>query len=141
MHKCHGKWQLIPELSFYQQGEAPQSCEYHIEINNGEANFVLSWVAADGQASSIEIGGAADDKPRDVPFPEGAQASYTMLGDAVLESRMFIGGKELAYAKRVVSDDGQLMSVLQVNMTPSGEQVRITKCIAAHKRIADDIAA
>jgi len=127
MHKCNGKWEFIPELSFYEHGEPPQSCLYEISVDGFNVNFKLSWVQTNGEKIAIEFGGIADSIPKPVESPQGAEASYSTISDYILESRMFIVGTEMAYAKRVVSSDGKLMSVLQVNTTPSGEKVRITQ--------------
>ena len=45
---------------------------------------------------------------------------------------MLMNGVELGYARRVSSEDGTLMSVLQVNTSPSGQKVRVTQ---VYKRI------
>lgn len=127
MHKCNGRWEFIPELSFYEQGEPPQSCLYEITVDGINVGLKLTWVKTDGEEIAIEFGGLADSIPQPVESPQGAEASYSTVSDDILESRMFIAGTEMAYAKRVVSSDGQLMSVLQVNTTPSGEKVRITQ--------------
>ncbi len=127
MHKCHGNWELIPELSFYEQGEPPLSCKYVISVDGLEVAFDLSWVQVDGRAMNITFGGSADSVPRELESPEGVAASYTLVSDDVLESRMFVNGVETAYAKRVVSSDGQLMSVLQVNTDAQGDTLRITQ--------------
>ncbi|KJY83980.1 hypothetical protein TW81_06550 [Vibrio galatheae] len=127
MHKCNGNWSLIPELSFYDQGEPPKSCLYQIALDELNADFKLSWVQNDGKEMVIEFGGVADSMPHAVDAPPGAEASYTVVSENILESRVFIAGKEVAYAKRVASEDGTLMSVLQVNTMSSGEKVQITQ--------------
>ncbi|WP_428774374.1 hypothetical protein [Vibrio sp.] len=127
LHACHGMWHLIPELCFYESGEAPKSCVYNISIAEGYANFTLSWVQQDGMEFEIEFGGMADSIARDVDAPPGAQASYTIIDGQTLDSSMLIQGKEVAYARRRVSDDGQLMAVLQVNHSADGVQRRITQ--------------
>lgn len=132
MHKCHGNWELIPELSFYEQGEPPLSCKYVISVDGLEVAFDLSWVQVDGQAMNIAFGGTADSIPRKVENPEGVEVSYTLVSDDVLESRMFVNGAEMAYAKRVVSPDGKLMSVLQVNTDAQGKKLRITQVYQRH---------
>jgi len=132
MHKCNGKWELIPELSFYQQGEPPQRCLYEILVDGLNVEFKLSWLQVDSNEVAIEFSGIADSIPKSVTAPEGAQASYTIVSESILENRMFISGVEMAYAKRAVSNDGQLMSVLQINTTPSGENIRITQ---VYKRV------
>ncbi|HCG6160232.1 hypothetical protein [Vibrio parahaemolyticus] len=132
MHKCNGKWDLIPDLSFYEQGEPPQSCLYEISVDGLNVGFKLSWVQTDGSEVVIEFSGQADSIPKSVATPKGAEASYTKVSDSILESRMFIADVEMAYAKRAVSNDGNLMSVLQVNTMPSGEKTRITQ---VYKRV------
>lgn len=127
MHKCNGKWELIPELSFYEQGEPPLNGEYEIRVEENRTQFRLRWKPTNGEEMQIEFGGVADGIARDVATPPGAQASYTLIDERTLDSAMFVNGVELAYARRVVSDCNSLMAVLQSNVTASGERIRITQ--------------
>lgn len=127
MHKCNGKWELIPELSFYEEGEPPLRGEYEIRVEENRTHFRLRWKQRNGEEKQIEFGDVADGIARDVPNPPGAQASYTPVDDRTLDSSMFVDGIELAYARRVVSDCDSLMAVLQSNVTPSGERIRISQ--------------
>lgn len=127
MHKCNGKWELIPELSFYEEGEPPLRCEYEISVKENKAEFRLWWKQRDGEEKEMAFGDVADGIARDLSNPPGAQASYTLVDEQTLDSSMFVDGIELAYARRVVSDCDSLMAVLQSNVTPSGERIRITQ--------------
>ena len=132
MHKCNGAWELIPELSFYQEGEPPKKCVYEISVVSDNASFKLNWLQNDDQEISMSFGGVADSLPRDIESPPGAQASYTIVDNSTLDSTMYMNGSEMAYARRVVSSDGSLMSVLQSNSTPDGQRIRITQ---VYKRV------
>lgn len=127
MHNCDGTWQLIPELSFYEEGGPPKTAVYKIRVTDAEAQFILSWTQQDDKEVSMQFGGIADGTPRDVEYPKGAQASYSIIDQQTLDSTMYINGVEMAYARRVASNDGKLLSVLQSNMQPDGTKIRITQ--------------
>ena len=126
-HAYSAKWILIPELSFYEQGEPPLSGEYHISVKDDTASFAISWTPAGGEETSIGFGGPLDGQPHDVEQPAGAKASYTRIDQYTLDSAMFMNGQEVAYARRLVSHDGQLMAVLQTGFKPDGSSFRNTQ--------------
>ncbi|GLP96541.1 hypothetical protein [Paraferrimonas sedimenticola] len=127
MHKCHGRWELVPELSFYQKGEGPVSGEYHIQLEGEEVSFTILWQGPDGKQNQIQFGGLADGEARDMDIPPGAKVSYTVINEQVLDSEVFLAEQSVAYARRQVSNSGDLMSVLQVSPGPDGEAVRVTQ--------------
>ena len=126
MHAFAGRWELIPELSFYEQGEAPETGIYRIDVDGETVSFTIEWTV-DGQDLSIAFGGPMDGELHPAPAPEGAEVSYTRVDASVLESTLVVGGTRLAFARRQVSGDGILMAVLQENTDPDGSKVRITQ--------------
>ncbi len=141
VHQCNGQWQLIPELSFYQEGEPPLCALYEISVIGNEATFKLSWKQHDGKENSLEFGGIADSAARELGSQKDASAqatprasaSYTIVDDQTLDSAVFVDDVEVAYARRVVSNDNGLMSVLQSNATADGSRIRITQ---VYRRVA-----
>ena len=47
--------------------------------------------------------------------------SLTQVDERTLDSATFKGGEQIAYASRVLSDDGRTMTVSQSGNTPEGE--------------------
>ncbi len=131
MHAFAGRWELIPELSFYEQGEPPESGTYTIDVDGETVSFTIEW-SIDGADQSIAFGGPLDGECHAVPEPDGAEVSYTRVDASVLESTLVVGGKRLAFARRQVSSDRTLMAVLQENTVADGGKVRITQVYRRH---------
>jgi len=121
-----GDWILLPELSFYQSGQAPESGRYRIGVANGIVDFAIDWRDKD-QKKSIRFAAPLDGilHPSDLA-PEGRMCCAHIDADT-LESRFVIDGTEVAAARRQVSGDGTLMAVLQMNRLPDRTWSRITQ--------------
>ncbi len=122
-----GNWLLLPELSFYEEGEPPESGFYHIQVDDDRASFALRWTPKGKAEVALSFGGPLDGQPRSVDQPPGAQASYSHISPWVLDSAMFMGGKQLMYARRQASKDGQLLAVLQTGLRGDGSPYRNTQ--------------
>ncbi len=115
-----GLWHLVPELSHYETGDPPKSGTYRITNKVDAVFFEINWIDAAGNASAIQFGGPLD---ADVPIedqPGLTHARYTRVDGQRLQSSSFNGETLVAFADRRVSDDGQLMSVLQRISLPDG---------------------
>lgn len=126
-HTYSATWELIPELSFYQEGEAPQSGLYEISVHDNVASFSIKWTTIDGEEKSIDFAGPLDGKQHDVEQSPGVKASYIRVNSQTLDSKMYMNDIELAYARRLVSNDGTLMAVLQTGIRPDGSSYRNTQ--------------
>ena len=126
-HACHATWILVPELSFYEEGNVPASGKYSISISSDVASFTINWVSNDGQEHTIAFGGPLDGERHKVEQPPGATVSYTKIDFNTLDSAMYIDGVRAAYTRRIVSKDGLLMSVLQTGMRADGTSFRDTQ--------------
>lgn len=119
-----GTWQLIPELSHYDQGGPPDQGIYRIEDRDGVLHFTIDWTVG-GQHHSVSYIGHADGRPVPNPHPGVDASSVRHEDDLTLSGRAEAGGIEIARAMRRVSRDGQLMSVLQENADGKGGFARI----------------
>lgn len=126
MNAFVGRWELIPELSFYSQGKAPETGTYTIAVEDEAVYFTIEWTT-DGETQSIAFDGPMDGELHPAPEPDGAEISYTRVDASVLESAFVVGDTLVAFARRQVSDDGMLMAVLQENTAADGSPVRITQ--------------
>ena len=126
VHEYAGQWQLLPELSFYETGRAPDRGVYTISVHEGSVAFIIEWTL-DGENHSVSFGGPLDGELHPAPRPEGAMTAYTRVSSRILESTLVVDDAVVAVARRQVSEDGQLMAVLQQNLSPDGDEVRITQ--------------
>jgi hypothetical protein len=119
-----GTWQLIPELSHYDQGGPPERGLYRIEDREGVLHFTIDWTKT-GQDYSVAYIGHADGSPVLNPHPGVDQASVRHEDDFTLSGSAMSGGVEIARAMRRVAHDGTLMSVLQETADGKGGFSRI----------------
>lgn len=117
-----GVWQMQPEYNDYQFGEPPAEGTYTIEQNSGGYTITMTWVTSDGKDMQTAYHGSPDD----IIYPTGLEVgpdgmSMTRADERTLDSRAFIGEVEVAYATRILSEDGNTMTVKQSGKTPDGD--------------------
>ncbi|GAB4160874.1 MAG: hypothetical protein Fur005_17800 [Roseiflexaceae bacterium] len=122
-----GVWVLLPELSLYAHGPQPTHGIYQIMASEARVQLRIVWqMQADGPEQSTGFGGPADGTRQ--PLPQGGAGpdsfSITRVDAATLDSAAWRGDQMVAYARRVVSADGSLMSVVQEGLLPDGQRFR-----------------
>ena len=122
-----GKWELIPELSLYAMGAPPAAGLYVIERVPTGIAVRVEWTMQPGDPTRSTAFGGPDDgsvqaMPTGAPGPDGF--SLQRVDARTLDSSAFREGKVIAYARRVASHDGQLLSVVQESNTPDGKSIR-----------------
>ncbi|HKE97008.1 MAG TPA: hypothetical protein VKB34_22055 [Povalibacter sp.] len=123
-------WELIPELSLYQAGDAPASGRYEIAEAAGRIEFRVQWTDSSGAAFAMSFGGPADGSAQSLPTRPGSPATapdtmtIARIDRQTLDSEAFAKGQRVAYARRKVSHDGSLLSVVQEAALPDGRSVR-----------------
>ena len=126
-----GRWQLVPELSVYQAGSPPASGLYVISRSGDRFDFSISWqTELGGPEVSVSFGGPGDGSVQSLNVPVDAPAgtpdalTITRVDDAILDSEARAAGRVVAYARRQVSDDGQLLAIMQEVRLPDGRGLR-----------------
>jgi hypothetical protein len=121
MTRFAGSWQLVPELSHYDQGGPPEFGRYLISTDAGMHKFRVIW-RKDGRDFDIAFAAASDGSVTPCDFP-GVDGFRLRQEDDALVSEALLEGQIVARALRRVS--GDLMSVQQLNATPEGGWARI----------------
>jgi hypothetical protein len=116
-----GVWLLQPEQSHYTFGQAPQSGRYIIESTDHGYLVTMEWVDPDGQDTRIQYEAVPDGKEYPDASGMADSVSMTRVDAQTLDSEARSGGQAISHARRILSDDGQEMTVIQSNITPSGK--------------------
>jgi hypothetical protein len=124
-----GRWQLVPELSQYELGEPPQSGIYAVESSGGVLSVDIIWVDGKGQAGQTSYGGPMDGSLIELEAAaSGSEAdthlTLTRIDGATLDSAVLLEGEVVAWARRIASADGELLSVVQAGSDPEGRPFR-----------------
>jgi len=120
-----GVWKLIPELSVYQVGEPPVSSYYIISMFDDFVDLDVSWsTAEDTQPQFASYAGPCDGTRLKIDVAGIEYIAFDCISPSVLVSSGYTGDARVMYTRRVVSDDGQLLSVMQEAQGPDGTVVR-----------------
>ena len=124
--KYEGDWELVPELSFYDEGEPSKATRYKIHVENGSVQFSIDWTV-DGTEHSVVFAGSLDGTRHEINAPPGAEASYEHVDAYTLISSVFVNGDKVASARRRASKDGTLLAVQQASKNNDGSWSKITQ--------------
>ena len=119
-----GTWTLVPELCIYEEGQPPLSGTYRISQSEGEVSISIDWEASDGSAHHIEFGAPSDGTRQPSSTPGSLDLSITRVSPLILDSSAYAGADEVAYARRLASQDGLLLSTVQVGRRADGTSFR-----------------
>jgi hypothetical protein len=125
-----GTWELVPELSLYDFGPLPASCTYVIEGTPEGVSIDMRWTMTPGGPSSdMRFAGPIDGSRRSFASDSGSADppvffSLTRVDARTLDSRAFRNDVEIAYARRVASEGGDLLAIVQEGQRPDGGRFR-----------------
>lgn len=122
-----GEWELVPELSLYQEGDPPASGIYRIFTRGGAVEIHIDWTLRDGSEHTVAFGGPLDGRSHPSDAPGVDAVSYTAVDERTLDSSAYDAGEEVAYARRIASVDGALLVTLQVGRRGDGSRFRNTQ--------------
>ncbi|MBB3700106.1 hypothetical protein KMW28_14955 [Flammeovirga yaeyamensis] len=101
-------WELIPELSIYENGIPPKSASYTFkEGKEGKLDVSIQWIDAEDQSFTIDYTITPDGKRYD--HENKAQANEVMsefISYNQLNSYTYKGGELIVEAKRIIADNG-----------------------------------
>ena len=116
-----GTWELIADQSRYEFGQPPAGGTYTITANETGYSFTIHWTTADGQQLSAAYDAIPDGQQ--YPYENTAVAdavSMTRVNEQQLDSASFKSNRQIAHAARILSADGQTMTITQSGQTPDG---------------------
>ncbi|MEM1248220.1 MAG: hypothetical protein AAGA81_10910 [Acidobacteriota bacterium] len=119
-----GRWELVPELSLYESGDPPRRGTYVLEANGDDVAVEIDWIDGEGESGAASYGGPTDGSEIAIDAPGSPKLTMTHVNEGTLESAVYVGGNEVAWAQRRASADGELLSVVQAGRDPEGQPFR-----------------
>lgn len=120
-----GTWKLDPAQCSYEFGLPPQSGLYRIEPEGTGLTFTAEWVTPEGQPAHVVFQGIPDGRDHPSGHPAVADTiTTTRVSASQLDTAAKKDGRIVNLATRVLSPDGQTMTVTQSGITPQGQPYR-----------------
>ena len=116
-----GHWEMDPAENRYEAGQPPQSGSYTIEPDGESYLFKMAWTNVEGQPFEMEYRTTPDGIVYPYENPAVADTIQTTRVDAyTLDTETTKAGKVIAAGRRVLSPDGQTMTITQSGFRPDG---------------------
>lgn len=116
-----GKWQLDPAQNQYEVGTPPQDGLYTIEATATGYLFTIEWTAPDGKPMKVNYTATPDGVHYAYENPAIADSiATTRVNELTLDTETLKGGQVAAFARRLLSNDKNTMTVTQSGKTPDG---------------------
>lgn len=119
-----GTWRLDAGQSVYQDGDPPRSSTQRIDIREGRVIFHVESVLADGWDVSYVLSRIPDGVERRHSDPMVADTLCTRIEGRVLETISRRGDLITRHTIRTLSEDGSILSVLQIGVNVYGKPFR-----------------
>jgi hypothetical protein len=119
-----GTWKLNVSKSKYEPGPAPKSATVKYEAADGGYKRSGDSIGADGKTTSMEYTAKYDGKDYPVSgSPLFDSIAVKKINDHTAEATMKKGGKPVLSAKREVSHDGKVMTIIMTGTNEKGEKI------------------
>ncbi len=119
-----GTWKLNVSKSKYEPGPAPKSGTVTYAASDGGIKRTGETIGADGKTTSMEYTAKYDGK--DYPVmgsPLFDSIAVKKVNDHTTEATMKKGGKPIVSAKREISHDGKVMTIIMTGTNEKGEKL------------------
>lgn len=114
-----GIWHFDLAESDYQFGTPPRSGSYTIEPAAGALSVTMEWETQDGRAFRQTYSGLLDGQSYPIEDTPGVHAfSMTLIDERTLETAASKDGHVINLARRILSEDGQVMLITITGITP-----------------------
>lgn len=115
-------WHLDPAHNDYQTGPLPSHGTYTIGADGARYTFDIHWRGPDGRPQHISFALIPDGQRH--PYADHPVVTHTVctrVDNRTLDSDSYAGAVLLAHARRVLSADGQTMTVTQRIHPPNAD--------------------
>ncbi|MCI0709770.1 MAG: hypothetical protein L0154_06360 [Chloroflexi bacterium] len=115
-----GKWQL--READYESGQPPREAAYIIEHDHNGYCVKMDWLTDDGEHIRAEYFAIPDGEQYPVDNPAAVDNTMSMvrIDEKTLDSTVKQNGDVVAHARRVLSKDGNIMTITQSTSTLDG---------------------
>ncbi len=129
-----GTWQLDPEQNNYQSGNPPKTGLYIIQPKDEGYLVTMKWTNQDNQDFEMSYEAIPDGKDYPTDAPNVDSMSMTRVDEKTLDSSSMSGYTVIAFARRILSEDNNTMTITQSGKTPDGDDFAN---VSAYKRVLD----
>lgn len=116
-----GHWEMDVDSNVYERGIPPIEGNYIIEQQENGYLVKMHWTTPDGQDMSSSYTAIPDGHEYPIDGAGVDHMSMTRVNEHILDSDAFKDGVLVLRGRRVLSEDGQQMTITQSGKTPSGE--------------------
>ena len=116
-----GTWAMNAEAHKYEFGTPPTKGLYIIEAQDEGYLITMQWTDAEGEDHEMTYTGVPDGAWYPVSTRSGMTMSMYKEGEHVLISEARMDDVQVAYAKRMIDERGQRMTIEQSGKTPDGK--------------------
>jgi hypothetical protein len=118
-----GTWVLDPTESRYEFGTPPQQGQYTLAYAKGTLEVTMDWTDAAGKDFHMVYSAVPDGLDHPYSDSPTVDTICTTLVDArTLDTISKKDGAVLAHGRRILSEDGSRMTVVQSGNKPDGER-------------------
>jgi hypothetical protein len=116
-----GAWKLNPAKSRYELGQPPQTGNYILEPEGDKLKVTMQWRTEDGKEFNQVHHGIPDGKEYTYTENPAVDAmSMTLVDAKTLDTAALKDGQIISFARRILSDDGNIMTITMSGKTPQG---------------------
>lgn len=118
-----GVWILDSDQSDYQVGEPPKTGKYTIEAEGSSYNVTMAWTTQHDDVMSASYVSVPDGKKHAYEDSDAVDfVRMTRVDEKTLDSESFKNENRIAWARRVLSDDNNIMTITQSGYLPDGSK-------------------
>jgi hypothetical protein len=119
-----GTWKLNVSKSKYEPGPVPKSGTVTYATSDGGIKRTGETIGADGKTTSMEYTAKYDGKDYPVTGSDLFDSiAVKKINEHTAEASLKKGGKVVRTAKREISHDGKVMTIIITGVNPKGEKI------------------
>ena len=129
-----GHWELLPELSFNDNGPIPTASVHFISTKNNSISIDITTVFQNAKPIRLNFGGPLDGSRQAVQTRGITHINFTTIDKHTLENCAFNNDNCVMRTTRKLSSDGQLMTLTRQEFLPNNTKIVFQVFRRAHDK-------